>query len=253
MARNITFCTIGIVFGIILGFFFASAGWTARTPATSASDMTTQPATTTTTASAPPLNAQQQNGPLPPGHPSINSTGGGTDRSGGASASTELQNAMDAADRNPQDFDAQMRAVAAFYQTGAYEKAVVYINRALKIKPDSADALTAMGDTKYDMGDFTEAGKFYERSLARRPDDANVRTDLGNTYVRREPPDYERAISEYRKALNINPKNEKTLQNLAAAALRKGDKQTARDALDRLAAINPSNPALSALRSSLEQ
>lgn len=251
MAINITFCTIGIVFGIILGFFFANAGWVARTPVDTVRNTSAQTATTTSS-SAPPLGPEQRNGPLPPGHPSV-SNAGGDDRSGGASSSTQLQNAMDTADRNPQDFDAQMAAVAAFYQTGAYEKAVVYINRALKIKPTHADALTAMGDTKYDMGDFTEAAKFYERSLLQRPDDVNVRTDLGNTYFRREPPNYDRAIAEYRKALAINPKHEKTLQNLAVAALRKGDKQSARDALDRLAAVNPANPALASLRSSLEQ
>jgi tetratricopeptide (TPR) repeat protein len=249
MARNITFCTIGIVFGIILGFFFANAGWVARTPAGAVRSTPVQ----TTTSSARPLNPEQQSGPLPPGHPSVGDASGGVDRSGGASSSTRLQNAMDTADRSPQDFDAQMAAVAAFYQAGAYEKAVVYINRALKIKPNHTDALTAMGDTKYDMGEFTEAAKFYERSLAQRPDDVNVRTDLGNTYFRREPPDYERAISEYRKALAINPKHEKTLQNLAAAALRKGDKASARDALERLAAVNPANPALASLRSGIEQ
>lgn len=250
MARNISFCTIGIVFGIILGFFFANAGWVARPPADAVRNTPAQ--TTATTSSAPPLNSQQQSGPLPPGHPSVGDAGG-DDRSGGASSSTQLQNAMDTADRNPQDFDAQMAAVAAFYQSQAYEKAVVYINRALKIKPNHVDALTAMGDTTYDMGDFKEAAKFYERALVQRPDDVNVRTDLGNTYFKREPPDYNRAISEYRKALAINPKHEKTLQNLAVAALRTGDKASARDALDRLAAVNPSNPALASLRSSLEQ
>jgi tetratricopeptide (TPR) repeat protein len=253
MSRNISFCAIGIVLGIILGFFFANSGWVARPPADTARNAPPQTATTSSSSSAPPLNPEQRSAPLPPGHPSVNDAGGGLDRSGGASSSTELQNAMDAADRSAQDFDAQMAAVAAFYRAGAYERAVVYIDRALKLKPNQPDALTAMGDTKYDMGDFKEAAKFYERALVQRPDDVNVRTDLGNTYFRREPPDYDRAISEYRKALAVNSKNEKTLQNLATAALRKGDKTTARDALNRLAAINPANPALPSLRSGLEQ
>ena len=76
----------------------------------------------------------------------------------------------------------------------------------------------------------------------------NVRTDLGNTYFQRQPPDYDRAISEYRKALTVDPKHEKTLQILAAAAARKGDTATARDALDRLAAVDPSTPAIASLR-----
>lgn len=245
MTRNISFCVIGIVLGFVLGFFFVNAGWVARPPADN-------PRNVGASNSAPPLNPQQQDGQLPPGHPSVgNSTS--DDRSGGASSSPQIQAAMDAADRSPQDFDAQMKAAATFYQTGAYERAAVYLDRAVKLKPTNPDALTAMGDTKYDMGDFVEAAKFYERSLDERPGDVNVRTDLGNTYFRREPPNYDRAIIEYRKSLTIDPKHEKTLQNLAAAALRKGDKTTAREALDRLAAVNPANPALSSLRSSLEQ
>lgn len=249
MARNITFCTIGIVLGILLGFFFANTGWVVPVPPAATTTTTSKSATAPT---APPLDPQKQGGELPPGHPSINGSAEG-DRSGGAATSQQVQAVMDNADRNPKDFEAQMVAAAAFYQNGAYEKAVVYLERALKLKPTDADALTAMGDTRYDMGNFTEAAKFYERSLSQRPEDVNVRTDLGNTYFQRQPPDYERAISEYRKSLNLDPKHEKTLQNLAAAAPRKGDKQSARDAIDRLAAVNPSNPAIASLRSSLNQ
>lgn len=245
MNRNLTFCVIGIFLGFMLGFFFANAVWVAAPPAASQRSAVTP-------LQSRPLNPQEQAGPLPPGHPSVGNTVG-EDKSGGAASSTQVQTAMDAADRSPRDFDAQMTAAATFYQAGAYEKAIVYLERALQLKPTSADALTAMGDAKYDISSFVEAAKFYERSLRERPNDANVRTDLGNTYFRRTPPDYDRAISEYRKALDIDPKHEKTLQNLAAAALRKKDNATAREALDRLAAVNPANPAIASLRASLEQ
>ncbi|HEY0408409.1 MAG TPA: tetratricopeptide repeat protein [Pyrinomonadaceae bacterium] len=240
MTRNILFCVIGIILGFVLGFFIANAGWVAR-PATGSARSAPD--------AAGPLDPQQQAGPLPPGHPSV---GNANDRSGGAASSPQTQNAMDAADRNPRDFEAQMTAAATFYQAEAYDRAVVYLERALKLKPADTDALTAMGDTRYDLGDYAEAAKYYERSLQQKPDDINVQTDLGNTYFQRQPPDYDRAIIEYRKALAINPNHEKTLQNLAAAAVRKGDKATARDALDRLAVVNPSNPAIASLRSSLE-
>jgi tetratricopeptide (TPR) repeat protein len=251
MARNITFCTIGIMFGFLLGFFVS--GWIApplagSTGSNSASTSGSFPDSST---SAPPLDPQQQTGPLPPGHPSINGPTA-NDQSGGAASSPEIQTAMDTADRNPRDFDAQMTAADAFYNAKAYDKAVVYLNRALAIKPADANALVLMGNTKYDMGDFVSAATFYERSLARRRD-PNVQTDLGNTYFQRTPPDYDRAIVEYRKTLSMDPKNEKALRNLAAAALFKGDKTTARETIDRLAAVNPDNPALASLRSKLEQ
>lgn len=245
MARNLSLCIIGIVLGFVLGFFYANKGWVARPPAETVRN-------TGTTASAPPLDPQEQTGQLPPGHPSVGNNSG-NDQSGGAASSTQVQAAMDEADRNPGDFEAQMTAAAAFYQSEAYDKTLVYLNRALQLKPTDADALTAMGDTKYDLGKFAEAATSYERALQARPNDVNVRTDLGNTYFQRQPPDYDRAIAEYRKSLALDPKHEKTLQNLAAAALRKGDTATARDAVERLAAVNPANPALASLRSSLEQ
>jgi tetratricopeptide (TPR) repeat protein len=239
MTRNILFCVVGIFLGFVLGFFIANANWTRPATGNARSGPDT----------AGPLDPQQQTGKLPPGHPSVGSE---NDRSGGAASSPQAQDAMDAADRNPGNYEAQMTAAATFYQAEAYDRAVVYLERALKLKPADTDALTAMGDTKYDLGDYAEAAKFYERSLEQKPNDINVQTDLGNTYFQRQPPDYDRAIIEYRKALVINPNHEKTLQNLAAAAARKGDKATARDALDRLTVVNPNNPAIASLRSSLE-
>ncbi|MCA1631133.1 MAG: tetratricopeptide repeat protein [Acidobacteria bacterium] len=115
-----------------------------------------------------------------------------------------------------------------------------------------ADALLEMGNVKYDSGDFTAAADFYTRSLAANPSNADARTDLGNTFFQRNPPDYRRAIEEYRRALEIDPRHELTLQNLASAALNLKDKATARDAVDKLAAINPNNSMLAALRSSLD-
>jgi tetratricopeptide (TPR) repeat protein len=246
MTRNISFCVIGLFLGFALGFFFANARWTEQRPPGGVSR-----SATATTNSAPPLDPQQQDGQLPPGHPSVTDAGG-KDQSGGASTSPQVQAAMDGADRSPRDFEAQMKAADAFYNAQAYDKAVVYLDRALAIKPTDADALTLMGNAKYDLEDFTAAATFYERSLSRRPD-PDVQTDLGNTYFQRTPPDYDKAIAAYRKTLSIDPKHEKALRNLAAAALFKGDKTTAREMIDRLASINPNNPALDTLRSGLEQ
>jgi tetratricopeptide (TPR) repeat protein len=120
------------------------------------------------------------------------------------------------------------------------------------LKPRDADALSAMGNTKYDAGDFVAAAGFYERVLAVQPQNADVQTDLGNTYFQRQPPDFRRAIEEYRKTLKIDPRHEKALQNIAAAALQLDDKASALEAVRQLASINPSNPTLEALRERAE-
>ena len=158
---------------------------------------------------------------------------------------------MAAADAAPKDFDLQMNAAATFYKAGDYNQALVYLQRALALKPQDVDALTAMGNTKYDTGNFIAAATFYERALAVEPQNTDAQTDLGNTYFQRQPPDFRRAIEEYRKTLKVNPRHEKAWQNIAAAALQLGDKSTASEAIEELSKVNPNNQYLEGLRSNL--
>jgi len=258
MTKNILLTFVGTILGFMLGFLAANSFSKALTPPGTVADTSSR----ATPAAAPPLDPAQTSGKLPPNHPNISgeAAAGDITTNGATTAgatnitanSAQAQSAMDQADRQPRSFDAQMSAAAVFYQAGAFDKAALYLSRALAINPNNADALTAMGDTKYDAGDYASASSFYERSLAQRPSDVDVRTDLGNTYFQRTPPDFDRAINEYRKALQLDPKHEKTLQNLAAAALRKGDKQTARDAVEKLASVNPSSQFAARMRAALE-
>lgn len=256
MTKNILLTIVGTLLGFMLGFLVANSFGKAMAP----------PGSMAVTQSrampvAPPLDPAQTSGKLPLNHPNIagdaaagdaianGATASATNR---AANSAQAQSVTDQAERQPRSFDAQMSAADIFYQAGAFDKAALYLNRALEINPNNADALTAMGKTKYEAGDYASAASFYERSLGQRPDDVDVRTEIGNSYFQRAPPDFDRAIIEYRKALQLDPKHEKTLQNLAAAALRKGDKQTARDALEKLAGVNPSNQFVTRMRAALE-
>jgi tetratricopeptide (TPR) repeat protein len=246
MNKNILYLVGGACLGIVVGFFAANAvgrmPHAASVPGAEASRGRNIP--------APPLDAAQAGGPLPPGHPSTGDINGPAVAKGGepVASNAAAQSALDTADRSPRDFDAQMSAAATFYQLGSYDKATLYLERALALKPTDVDALTAMGDTKYDAGDFQGAARAYERALVQQPNNADLHAELGNTYYQRVPPDYGRAIDEYRKALTIDARHEKALQNLSIAALRQGDRASAREAIERLASVNPSNPTLASLR-----
>jgi tetratricopeptide (TPR) repeat protein len=251
--RNLLFCLGGLLLGFGFGFFLANRLGVGSPVASnvSASDQVSSINVKT----APPLDPSQGAGPLPPGHPDINSVASDGTPAGAesaAAASAEAQGAMEAADAKPADFTLQMSAAATFYRLRALDKAALYLERALKLKPQDPDALLEMGNVKYDTGDFPAAADFYTRSLAANPADADARTDLGNTYFQRNPPDYRRAIEEYRRALEIDPRHELTLQNLASAALNLKDKSAARDAIDKLSSVNPNNPMLAALRASAD-
>lgn len=242
MSRNLIFCIIGIALGFMIGFFFANAGWGVRPPT---ENVRRAGASGGASRQAPPLNPQQQqSGALPPDHPGL----GGS----GVASSAQLQAAMDAADRNPRDYDAQMTAAANFYQMRDFNKAIVYLDRALAVRPNDKDALTGMGQTKYQTGDYAGAATYFEKILAQNPDDADTRASLGDAYFQRKPPEYDRAISEYRKALDVDPRHEHALAALADTLIRTGDKATARELVDKLAAANPSHGALPTLRSMLK-
>lgn len=252
MSKNLLLCVIGLALGFGAGFFLANkvTGGMATAPQASAPR-----AATTASDSAPPLAPEQAGAPLPPGHPDVSGATATVENSnpnGVAATDPEAQDAMEAADSKPQDFDLQMTAANTFARLKATAKATLYLERAVKLKPKDTDALVALANTKYDAGDFTAAASLYERALAVKPQNAEAQTDLGNTYFLRQPPDFKRAIKEYRKTLEINPRHEKALQNIAAAAIALGDKTTARDTLDQLSKVNPNNEFLEGLRVKLD-
>src|SRR5205085_5092599 len=190
MTKNLLSSVAGILLGFFLGFFVANLGGRARPAASTANG-----------SSARPLEPGK-GGQLPPGHPNIGDDSAGASP---AASSAQAQAAMDEADRNPKDFTAQIRAAAIFFQLGSMDKAELYLNRSLALKPDDPDALTGMGQTKYEQRDYAAAATYFEKVLAQNPADAELRTDLANTYAKRTPPDYARAIAEYRKALEADP------------------------------------------------
>lgn len=256
-SRNLLFCLAGLVLGFSVGFVLANqiVPVGGRATADTAVSPESQAPASAAPGSAGPIDPTQAGGPLPPGHPDINnlaSDGSPADPNGVAATNADAQKAMEAADAKQGDFKLQMQAAETFYRLKAYDKAALYLDRALKLRPRDPAALALAGNAKYDAGDYSAAASFYERALAVEPNNADVRADLGNTYSQRRPPDLRRAVEEYRRAVRINPRHEVALQNMASVAVQLGDKAAAREAVEQLAGVNPSNPTLAALRSAVE-
>jgi len=220
--ENVLFSIIGVGFGLFFGFGFAS--WAnLRAAATLVGDGRA-------VRSALPSNgvADQQR------------------------LETAAQAAVKAARENSSDYEAQMQAARASFETRRFDDVLEFLLRANTLKPEELEPVIALGNINYDAGNFTAAEKWYTAALTRTPDDISVRMDLGMTFLLRNPPDHERAVAEFRRALEIDPRHEPTLQNLVVALTRKGDKAEARAALAKLESLYPSNPALSQLRTGLD-
>ncbi|HEX8336901.1 MAG TPA: tetratricopeptide repeat protein [Pyrinomonadaceae bacterium] len=242
MSKNLLLCALGILLGFVVGFLFTNSITKPVTQVAAA-----RPAAAGGGGQARPLGPDEAGGELPAGHPEVPGAGGGT----AASTSAEAQGAMDKADRAPKDFRAQLEAARAFYDRRDYDKAGLYLDRALKLKGSDFDALVMMGNTKYDAQDFAAAATFYERALAVKPNSPDVRTELGNTYYNRN--DYDRAIAEYRKSLQIDPNHLNSWRNIAAAAIEKRDKASASEAVEQLTRLAPQSPETEAFRRKLSE
>ncbi|MFN6963462.1 MAG: tetratricopeptide repeat protein [Pyrinomonadaceae bacterium] len=228
MKDRLIFGLIGIVIGAVGGFMLANSINRAETAHTS-----------------PAAARQSDASGLPPNHPPIGQDGAdGQGQSGGAAAIAEVTAAIEKARSEPSNFEAQMTAGDLYYQIQRFDDAARFYEAASKLKPRDAEPLIKMGNSLFDAEKYVEAETWYRRALEIKPDDANVRSDLGLTFFLREPPDYDRAIAEFKRSLANRPDHEMSLQNLALAYNEKGDRESALKIVEKLKKIDPSNPAV---------
>jgi tetratricopeptide (TPR) repeat protein len=127
-----------------------------------------------------------------------------------------------------------------------------FLMKANQLKPDHYETIVSLGNTNFDAQNYEAAEKWYLAALAKKPDDVNVRTDLGLTFLFRQPPDYDKAIKEFRRSLEKDPNHEQSLQDIVVALTSKGETAEAHTMLDRLVKVNPQNSAIPELRRKIE-
>jgi tetratricopeptide (TPR) repeat protein len=222
--KNFFFGIVGLFLGCIIGFIFAnSINRSAVNP------------------SVAPPNA----GAMPLGHPEFDGNTGATQ--------PQVQAVIDKAAAEPENFEAQVRAAAMFYQIQRFDRAIELLKKANQLQPDDYGTIVNLGNSYFDSNQFEEAEKWYSTALARNADDANVRTDLGLTFLLRQPPNYEHAVQEFTRALKKEQNHPQALQNLTIAYTKKGDAAKAKETLARLESLSADNPALSKLREDIQE
>jgi Flp pilus assembly protein TadD len=227
--ENILIGIIGVLAGVIIGYI----GTNHINRTNTATNPSTSPGQSESGASAPA------------DHPPADGAAGGQQ--------ADVMAAIELAKREPANFDAQIEAAGLFRQIDRHEQALEYYDRAYQIKPRDFNLLVKLGDTNFDLERYEEAERWYQTALKLEPKDATVRMDLGLTYHLRRGRDLNKAIAEYRKALDYDPRHEKALQNLTAALIENGDKTAARASLKRLEEVNPANQALAQFRDRLKE
>ena len=225
--ENILFGFVGLLLGLIIGFFFANS--------------------INQQGPVAPSAAVQPSGDLPPGHPAV-----GGNNSDGA-AIPEVQGAIDKAKQNPSDLDAQLKAAELYYQIQRFDGAIEFLKKANALQPDNYEVMVQLANVNFDADHYGEAEKWYTAALAKKADDPVVRTDLGLTFIYRDEPNYERAVQEFKRVLAAKPNHIPALQNLTVAYTKKAETANAKSTLAKLEELDPSNTGLTKLREDIQK
>lgn len=234
---------LGLVLGTCLPRFFNQTEAVPSTSSVSSNVSSKKP--------APPLSPDASPR-LPAGHPPLE---GETTDPKNPEDSTKAQAALEVAIKHAQsnlgDYILQMKAAALCYQNGKFEETLQFLKQAQTLRPDSFDAVSALGITYSEMGRAPEAEPWLLKALKLNPSDTDTRAELVITYVNLKK--YDQAIVEAQKALQAAPSQERALEGLIKAYLAKENTKEAEKALERLSSINPGNPNLAPYRQILEK
>lgn len=222
MQKNVIFGIVGLLIGGAIGFYSANA-----------------------------LNRQEfrtsnvdMSAPVPGQAPQT------TVNTGGMQADVSV--VLEAAESQPQSFAAQMKAGDTYAQIGRFEQAVEFYKRGLLINPGNVQANIVLANALFDSQKFDEAEGYYAKALQIDPKNPDATADFGATFVERPNPDYDKAIAEFKKALEMEPNHAPSIYYLGVANLRKGDKKAAVNYLAELEKKHPGNLLTGKLKQNIE-
>ena len=186
--ENLLFAIIGILLGFIVGFMYASS-MAQKTAVQTASSSQTMPP------DHPPVGAQ--NAPDP------------------QKMREEVAASLEKARKEPQNFEAQVKAAELYYQIQRYDQALEFLLKANQLKPTDYRTVAVLGMVNLDAGHYDQAEKWYRAAMKMKPDDVMV------------------------------------LAGLAAVTLQKGDAKAAEDAIAKLEKVAPDSEDLPQFRDKL--
>jgi Flp pilus assembly protein TadD len=196
--ENLLFAIIGILFGFIVGFMFAS---------------------TMSQRSAQVAAGTADNRSIPADHPQVPAG----DSKNPQQVFADVQQAIGKAKSEPNNFDAQMKAAELYYQIRRNDQAIEYLMKANQLKPDSYEAIVALGQVNIDAQHYDQAEKWLKAALLKKPEDVQVLASL--TFALLEKGDTEgatKAIATLEKVDANNQALPELRQKLAT--LKSGDK-----------------------------
>ena len=152
--ENLLFAIIGILFGFIVGFMFASS--------MSQKQMTQQ------------QSAAASQG-MPADHPPV---AGAQQPQDPQAVRAEVSASLEKAKSEPDNFEAQIKAAELYYQIQRYDQAIEFLLKANQLKPTDYRTVVILGMVNLDAGHFDTAEKWYRAALKMKSDDVMVLAGL---------------------------------------------------------------------------
>ncbi|HKO60753.1 MAG TPA: hypothetical protein VJV03_06295 [Pyrinomonadaceae bacterium] len=172
---NLLFAIIGVLFGFIVGFMFAS-------------NMSQRMA-------APGMAGNAQN--LPADHPPVPS-GNAQDPQ---QVFAQVQESMARARSEPKNFEAQVTAARLEYQIQRYDQAVEFLLKANQLQPDNYEVVVMLGAANLEGGHYDMADKWYKVALGMKPNDVGVLASIAYMQLKKgDAGAAEKAIASLEKA-----------------------------------------------------
>jgi tetratricopeptide (TPR) repeat protein len=240
--------SIGIIFGFVGGFFFANM-------------LNRQEMESLKTKAAQTQDAAKTE----PGAGSIGPNGTGPNEDD--LTPEEIRQKIERADQNPANISYQKDLGLSLYLYSGMKKDPTFLPdakrlmlRAYEKDPKDNELLLALGNVSFDIGQskhdnksLEEARKYYNQALQLKPKQVDVQTDIGSTYFLEDPPQYEKALAEYRKSLQTEPEHTRTLDNISRTLIMLGRLDEAQDSLAKLKKLDANYPGIPGLDSLLAQ
>jgi len=174
--ENLLFSIIGILFGFIVGFIFASTMNQKYGPG------------------APTPIASQN---LPSDHPPLGANAGENP----AGMQAEVTASIEKARNEPKNFEAQLKAAELYYQIQRYDQSIEYLLKANQLKPSDYQTVVYLGVVNLDAGHYDTAEKWYRAALKMKSDDVMVLAGMAETMLqKKDAKEAETAIAQLEKA-----------------------------------------------------
>jgi tetratricopeptide (TPR) repeat protein len=179
----------------------------------------------------------------------------------------EVRQKIERADQSPANIQYQRDLGMSLYLYAGVKKDAALLPDAKRLMlraygkdPKDLELLLALGNVSFDLGqskqdnkNLEEARGYYTQALQLKPKQIDVQTDIGSTYYLETPPQYEKALAEYHKSLELDPEHTRTLDNISRTLIMMGKLNEAEEPLAKLRKVDANYPALSELESLLAQ